>query len=322
MKNTKTLTTAAILIALAVVINLVLYVLPIFQFALFLVGVPIVILGYKTNIKVQLLASLALVLLTAMLDPAYTLIIALIVLPLSILQGYCFNQKKKASENIFMSGLAMVFGFLGFLYLVNILFNVDMMSELAIMLDQSMIDVRSFYEQINTFSTQELDDMFALISEYKTYIMMMMPALIIMSSFISSLLSFLLSRKILIRMGQPIEKSYFKDFRIQGQGRMVLMVVLGVVTLISIVDKSNMEYYALNFMSVFTMMMQINGLAFIWYLSEKHPNRKSMRTIIVIMIVLSSILGPIAVIMRFVLGLLGFTDLYMNYRKKIEAREQ
>jgi len=322
MKNTKTLTTAAILIAIAVIISLILYILPIFQFAMFLVGVPIVVLGYKTDIKVQLLASLGLILLSAMLDPAYTMTIGFIVLPLSVLQGHFMHKNKNASETIFVSGLGMVFGFIAFLYSLNMLFNIDIMGEMTTMFDQSIVQVRSFYETMNTLSTAELNEMFAVLTEYKSYMVMMMPAMIILSSFISSTCSFLVSRKILMRMGEPIKKTYFKDFRIQAQGRMVLMIVLGVVTIVSIIDKSSMAYYVLNFMSVFTLIMQINGLAFIWYLSEKHPNKKSMRVIIVIMVLLSSILGAIAMIMRFVLGLLGFTDMYMNYRNKIETRKK
>lgn len=322
MKNTKTLTTAAILIAIAVIISIILYLLPIFQFALFLVGVPIVVLGYKTDIKVQLLASFSLLLMTSLLDPAYAMTIGFIVVPSSVLQGHFMRNNKNTSEIIFISGLGMIVGFIAFLYSINILFNMDIMSEMTTMFDQSIVQVRSYYETMNTLNTTELNEMFSVLTEYKSYMILMMPAMIILSSFISSSFSYLISRKILMRMGEPIQKTYFKDFRIQGQGRTVLMVVLGVVTLVSIIDQSSMTYYVLNFMSVFTLIMQINGLAFVWYLSEKHPNKKSMRVIIVLMVVLSSVLGAIAMIMRFVLGLLGFTDMYMHYRKKIETRKK
>lgn len=322
MKNTKTLTTAAIMVALAVTLGIILYILPFFQFALFIIGVPIVILGFKTDIKVQLLASLAVLLIMMMFDPTYALMIGFVVLPLSILQGYCLHKNKKTSETIFISGLGMVFGFIAFLYSLNMVFNIDILNEMTVMFDQSIVQVRSFYETMNTFSKAELNEIFATISEYKTYIIMMMPATIILASYLTAILSFMVSRKILLRMGESVDKRYFKDFRIQGQGRMVLMVVLGVVTLMSIVDKSNMEYYILNFMSVFTLILQINGLAFVWYLSEKHPNRKSMRTVIIIILLLSSFLGAIALIIRFMLGILGFADLYVDFRKKIESREQ
>ena len=321
MNNTKKIVTSALMVALAVVISLIIYFIPFFQFAIFIVGIPIVVLGKVSDIKMQLMASAVMIAILLMVDPSYAVTIATLVLPLAIIQGYCFHKNLRNSQNILYSTLAMVFGFFGFLYGLEILFGIEFIEEIVLMTNTMVADAKVVYSSLNIFSEEELLMYFSMIEESVEVMKLLFPSLLITYSFLNSVVSFGVSKKIMKRMAIPFKKSYFKDFRIMENTRLIIMVVLGIVTLVSIFDQGSMMYYASNFVSIFYMILHINGMAFLWYLFEKQPNKTAYKIVSVIAYFISPILGPLNII-RFGLGLVGFVDMYADFRKRIQERDQ
>lgn len=321
MNNTKKITTSAVMAALVVVLSLVMYFLPIFQLVIFIVGIPIVIIGKVSDLKMQLLASAVAVIILAFVDPSYAMLIATLVLVMAVVQGYCFNRELKNSQNILFSTLAMVFGFLGFIYSLNFFFQIDFILEISQMMDMMIADAKVVYSNLNIIPEEDLVTYFQLFEQSKQLMLLVLPSLLIISSFVQSILSFALSKTIMSRMKISFEKTSFKDFRIEKNGRLVIMIVLGIVTLGALLDRGNTEYYIMNFVNVFDKLLHINGMAFIWYLFEKKPNKTALKILSVIVYFVSPILGPLDII-RLGLGIIGFVDMYANFRKRIEARNQ
>lgn len=315
--NTKEITSAALMVALSIILALIMYMIPILQGFVFLVGLPIVVLGVKFNLKVQFLASLALGMLMSILDPFYGLSIVLMVTPMSILQGFLIKKQKKNSQVILLGTLASIFGFISMLYLVQVFFQMDLINELTTMFDTSIGDLRGFYESTNLIAKDDLEEVFSMMAQMKEVMLILIPSAIGIYGFLMSVGSFVLSRVILNRMKLQVSNTLFKDFRIDKNARNTLMIVLLVIIAASYIDESNMTYYILNTMSIFMVMMQINGLAYVWYLTEKHPNRRMMRIMIVILFLVSPIFGGIIeIIVRYGLGAIGFLDMYVNFRQR------
>ncbi|MCH4891066.1 DUF2232 domain-containing protein [Acidaminobacter sp. JC074] len=320
MNNTKKIVTSAVMVALAVVLSLILYFLPFFQFAIFIVGIPIVVLGKVSDIKMQLMASAVVIGILMLIDPTYAATVATLVLPLAIVQGYCFHKNQRNSQNILYSSLAMVFGFLGFLYSLKFFFGVDFIEEIIVMTDRMIADAKVVYSSLNVFSEEELIMYFSMMEESIEVMKLLFPSILITYSLVNTVVSFGVSKKIMKRMSIPFEKTYFKDFRIRENARLIIMVVLGIITLVSIFDNGSMMYYASNFMSIFYIILHINGMAFVWYLFEKQPNKTAYKVVSIVVYFISPILGPLNII-RFGLGLVGFADMYADFRKRIEDRD-
>lgn len=321
MNNTKKIVTSSIMVALAVVLSLILYFLPFFQFAIFLIGIPIVILGKVSDIKMQLMASAVIIGILMLFDPSYAVTVATLALPLAIIQGFCYHKELRNSQNILYSTLAMVFGFIGFLYSLKLFFGIDFISEVVVMMETMIAEAKVTYSSLNMFTEEELMMYYSAMDESVDVMKMLFPSMLIIYSLLNSYVSFWVSKKIMMRMDIHIPKSYFKDFRIQKNTRLIIMIVLGIVTLVSIFDKSNTMYYASNFMSIFYIILHINGMAFIWFLFEKQPNKTAYKVLSIVAYFISPILGPLNII-RFGLGLVGFADMYVDFRTRIQERNK
>ncbi len=320
MNSTKTMTTSAIMVALAVVFSLILYLLPFFQFALFLIGIPIIMIGKVADLKMQLVASAAVLLVLGFIDPTFALLVGCIVLPLSIAQGYMLKKDYATSQTIAISSLFMVFGFLGFLYGLDLIFKIDFMSELQLMIDTTVDQTKAVYSTTD-MSQSDLATLYAVLEQTRLMVVMLLPSMVFLYSLFTSIVSFTLSKKILERMNIQIKKSYFKDFRIKKQGRLIIMIVLTMIVLMTFMDKGNETFYVSNFMSIFSLILQINALAFIWYLLEKHPKKKGMRVGVMILYFIAPLIPGLNLI-RYILSILGFADLYIDFRLKLESRSE
>lgn len=318
MDNTKKMTTSAIMAALAVGLSLMIYFLPMFQFAIFIVGIPIVMLGKVTDIKMQLMASAVVILILSLLNPGYAASIALLVLITAVVQGYCFKKNMPNSQIILYGTLGMVFGFLTFVYGLNYFFQIDIVMEMTTMMDRVVEEVKAFYMNANLISEQELVIYFQALDKAKELVLMGFPSIVILSGFIHSVGSYVFSRIIMKRMKMPLRKSHFKDFRIEKNGRFIIMIVLGIVTIAALVDKANTDYYILNFVNVFDKLLHMNGMAFIWFLFDRKRNKTGYKILSVVIYMVSPILGPLDII-RLGLGIIGFTDMYVDFRKRIKT---
>lgn len=320
MNSSKSMTTSAILVALAVVFSLALYFIPFIQFALFIIGLPIIVIGKVSGIKMQVLGSIAIILILLFFDPIYAMIVGLVVLPLSLVQGYLLKKEFKSSYVICIGAVVMVFGFLGVLYGLNFIFDIDFMADLELTVDTTIDQMRLLYSNVG-LEKAELQTMYAVLEQTRIAVVLLLPSMLILYAMITSVLSFVLSKHVLKRLGYPIKSALFRDFRIDKQGRLILMIVLGMIILMTFVDPANATFYVSNFMSIFGLILQINALAFIWFLLEKHPKKQSMKVGIIILFILGPII-PGLIIIRYILSMLGFADLYVDFRAKINSKSE
>jgi uncharacterized protein YybS (DUF2232 family) len=316
MENTKRLTTTAMMVALSVTLALALYFLPLIQGLIFLVSIPLTLVGIKYNYKYQGLAFIALFLILLMIDPIYAFSTLFIILPLSFAQSYGINHKKEHSFIIVLSSLGIFFGLISLLWLVQIIFDINVIKELMTTFDVVLEEMKSIYIEGGILNPEEQTLYLDSIEQVKNTFKIMMPSFLMMYSFINGLLAFMVTKAVMKPMNMKIEKSYFKDFRINKEKRNIILIILVVVTLGAILDNSNGEVYLLNFSSILTLIFQINALAFIWFKTEKHSNRKALRILIVIAFIVSGFIGVIGSFLRYGLAILGFLDMYFDFRNR------
>lgn len=316
--NTKSITTAALMVALSILISYIMYLLPFFQGFMFLIGLPIVVLGVKYDLKIQLLAALALGLLMAIIDPLYSVMIVTLICPMGILQGVLIKKKFKPSQIIFFGAIAFIFGLLIMLYLLQLVFDTSLINELKLSFDIAIEEMKVLYDNANFMSEEDMNQLFVMFEQSKDLVVILLPTVFAFYGLVSSIGSFILSRIILKKLRMPVALTKFKDFRIDKNARNTMMIVLIVVTIASYIDKLNSTFYILNAMMVLILVLQINGLSLLWYLTEKHPNRKAMRISIIILFVISPLFGGIIeIIVRYGISAIGFIDMYFDFRTRL-----
>lgn len=317
MEKTKQLTMTSLMVALSVVLSLIIYFLPILQGLMFMISVPLMYIGIHYNIRIHSLGTLAFLLIIMMLDPLYALMILCFVVPLSLIQGFLIKHKKKTSEIIFIGAVGSIFGLIGYVYLTDLIFNINMIELLKEMMDEATAQVGSIYEKVGIEST-ETSDYLSMLEQMKTYFIMLMPALAAYFALISSALSYFFANIIFKRFKVEMPKGQFKDFRIDQHKRFYLVVIMVVVTAAAFIDKGNTNFYASNFMSILFILLQINGLALVWYVTDQHPNKKALRIITIILYIVAPVISLLDLVVRYGLVGVGFFDMYADFRQKIK----
>lgn len=320
MENTKRLTTTAMMVALSTTLALALYFLPLIQGLIFLVSIPMTLVGIKYKYKYQGLGFLALIFILLMLDPIYAISTLFMILPLSFAQSYGIIHKKEHSFIIVLTTLGIFFGLITLLWLVQMIFDLNIIRELMATMDLVLEDMKAMYLENGILNAEEEILYLESLEQVTDTFKIMMPSFLLMYSFVNALLAFVVTKALMKPMGMKIKKSYFKDFRINKEKRNMILVVLIVVTLGGILDQSNGEVYLLNFSSILTLIFQINGLALIWFKTENHSNKKALRILTLVAFMVTGFLGGIGSIFRYGLAILGFLDMYFDFRSRGQAK--
>lgn len=322
MEKTRQLTTTALMVALSVVLSLIIYFLPILQMLMFVSSVPLMYIGIKYNIKIQSLGALAFFLIMMLIDPLYAVMLLGIVVPLSLIQGYLIKKNKSTSQVIFLGALGTLLGMIVYVYIMDMIFQINLLELFKEMMDELLVMVRQVYDDMGTLDSPQIQDYLAVLEEFKSYFSMIIPSLLVYFSLMASVLSFVFARTIFKRFKIRIPMNKFKDFRIDEDKRFYLVIIMIVVTIASIIDKGNMSYYAFNFISILILLLQISGLALIWFVTENHPNRKALRVITIIMFIVSPAISLLELLVRYGLAAVGFFDMYVDFRKRINNNQK
>jgi hypothetical protein len=322
MDQTRKLMTTAMLITIASVLSLLLYIVPILQVGLFVVAIPMTLVGIKYDWQYQLLALLALLFILLTIEPLYAIYVISLIGPLAVAQGYMLHRKKNDSEVIFFGALAVAFGLLILLYVSNIFMDMNMMEEMKKFIVEVTDQMKTFYSQTEVLETADLQSYLDNLDHMKDAIILLMPAILMFYGLYTSILCFITTKAVFKRIGIPMKKHYFKDFRIDRDKRFYLMLIMGIVTAAAFIDRLNMDYYIMNCMTVLFLVLQINGFALVWFLTDKHPNKKALRIILVILYLVSPMIAIAELFARFGLAIVGFVDMYIDIRLKISQKKQ
>lgn len=322
MHKTKQITATALLVVIAAVVALILYLIPFLQGIIFVVGIPLIMIGVKYDIKYHLLGLLVLTILLATFDPIYSVMILLLIGPMSLLQGYVLKHKQAHSTAIITGAVGFVFGLLALLFIAKSLFAVDFIHDIEVYSDSMINEMEEVYSSSELIPEEDLDDLMMYFGNFKQTIMMLMPSFIALFGLISSALSMGFSKIIFKRVGISLEKRYFKDFRIDKEKRLYLLIIIGIVLVAAMLDSVNMDYYVINCTSILFLVFQINGAALIWYLTDQHPNKTALRVIFILLYIASPVLPIAEMIVRYGLALVGFADMYGDFRTRITKKQQ
>ncbi len=319
--RTKDLTLAGILTGLSVVIALSMFAFPLLQLLMPLVSIPIIIIGVKLNLKLQLLSVLALTSLLMIMDPIYAVQITLSASALAVIQGYLLKQKSAISKVIFYGACGHFLGQLGYFYIINFALDINVIEELKVMINMTFEEVMVVMKTTTNFSETEINDGLLSFAQTKDRMLLLIPSMLVIVSFISSTVTYLFAHLIFSRIQLPISKGKFENFRIGMTGKLIMTTTFVVVTLVGLLDPVNNEIYISNYLTIIMMILQVNGLALLWYTSKNKANKSFLRISTLLLFIFSPIAGGfIELIVKLGFAFLGLVDIFYDFRKKYEEK--
>lgn len=312
--NTKAVVEAGLMCALVVVIFLMNMYLPIFgAIGLFILPIPITILYLRHDFKLALTSVVVSTILTSMMSSVISAISSAALYGISALVvGYCIKNHKGATRTIIYSSIAMLIGtVVDFALMIYVTYNSSLTSilqEYIDMMKESMDMVSGFYQSMGVDMAS--NPMMEVINKITPdALMMMVPAILIISSLVQAFINYAITRKILKRFKYEVPKlrpfnQWYVDNRI-GAGILIALMLTNIL--------GNYIPGAVNIVVtlayILQMMCMTLGIAVVynWFVKRGSAN-KLILTMLILFVFINPLLSRIAYF-------LGLADLIVDFRK-------
>ncbi|HLQ96456.1 MAG TPA: YybS family protein [Pseudogracilibacillus sp.] len=313
MNQSKKITEGAMLTAVYIILLLIIVFVPIIQIiGIFLLPVPFIMYtskhGFTAGILMLIIASiLAMILAT------------LVTLPLTLLAGIGgiavgsgMYSEKNAYETWAQGTLGHIAGFVVVLFLIQVVFQINLFQELDTALNESMDTIRSIIGQVNI--TDDVEKPLELVEEQMQLMKEMVPVGIAILSIIMAFIGQWLTYKIINR----VERKQFAfpafknlDFPIAVIWIFFLAIILSIMDL----DPDGILFtVVLNIEALCVFLLVIQGFSFIFF----YMDLKKIHQAVPITIVILSLFLPF--IFMFIVRIIGIIDL--GFRLKQRLRQQ
>lgn len=301
-KNKKPLVEAGLIAAITSFFIIGTLYIPMLSMALIMLPVPFILLSVRHGTRYTIFSLIITSLLIGFLTGVfYTVFIFVISTPIALIMGYSIKKKKKPYEVVGWGTAATVFSTFFIIQLISTISGINIIKELSTILQEIVS------QQVDMLTSLDI----GLIDVKKTldYLMMLLPALIIVQSMVGAFINYYLTSVIINRFKLvDYQLGDFSDFKLPGNivfGSFIIFI-LSVMT--SYIDGIDHNTLIANITVIFVMIFFLQGISFIAYLLKKSKTPKIIRITSVVLIVL------ITPLMTLV-SLLGLFDSILNLRR-------
>lgn len=310
--KTSSITESAMITGILVILA---YLSNFFSLVMFFYPTPAIILAKRKGLKYAALSLMASGILVSMLLGIQTGMIFLILYtPLAIALAYGVCRDEDANKTILYGSAAYMVSFVVLILIMNAVMGINFVQQMTEMYDESINIMKEMVSNMpagtNTAGTEEMLKTFDQMGTTMNYIITnVFPAILIVASVITSYINYLVASKFARRFSISIRQheglSYFsfpKTFMAAMAGLLILSFVLNLF-------KINVNLIQVNlFMIVFAAMF-FQGFAVLKFFLMRSGINKTLRTIILAMVLLLS--GGFAQM----LAVVGLVDLAIDLRK-------
>lgn len=268
--------------------------------------VPFTIYAARHDWKKSVLVVIASGLLTIFIGALPSIFSALFAGMIGVVMGILYRQKRSAFQ-VFIGGtLASLVFLLGSLVVSYYFLNINPVTTVQEMMNESIEMSRSIMEQIGPTDDEQVE----MLSNLVAMIGKMVPMLLILGSAQFAIINHWFSRKVLHRLGTAVPA--FPPFREWRWPKSIMYYYLAVLVASMVVGAQGGDFWEtiiINIKPILDIMMIIQGLSFLFFFSY---NKGWGKGIPILAVVLVFIFPPFP----FILVLLGILDLGMDLRKQ------
>ncbi|SDL14637.1 YybS family protein [Natronincola ferrireducens] len=276
--------------------------IPALSILLMLLPVPFIILSVRHGTRYTILSFIIVSLLIGFLTGIlYTAFVFIVFGPISVVMGYYTKRKKQPYEVIGLGTAASVLSIFFILQLISIISGIHIIDEIALMITAALD------HQVEMLKTVNLDPVD--VKEALNYMMMILPALIIIQSMIGTFINYYLATLAINRFKLMDQRlSEFSDFKLPNN------IVLGsfIIFVLSLSTRyiEGIQHISLiaNVTIIFSVLFFLQGITFIGYLLKRTKLPKAIRFIILALLILVSPLMTLV-------SLLGLLDTVIDLRR-------
>lgn len=314
--DTKQILEVGLMTALTIIFMFIVNYIPIFDLlASVILPLPIIILYIRHDLKIALLSILlSLILMALFFNPLSAITSVILISLLGLTMGYCIKNKKGVIKTIIYQGIASAVGtILKIVFMMKLILktNLDNFISKSIIepFKESLELTKGLYGGMGV--DVESNPMYQLIQNIDVkYILMCVPAILIISSMVTAYINYVVTKAVLKRMGYKFESMrpfayWYLDNRI---GAAFIIIVCAGVILNSLSMEAG-RYLLTSGIMILQIALLIDGLAVITFIVQNiFKGKKNFIWLIVLLVLFIQPLLVFAV-------MLGLTDMIMDIRK-------
>jgi uncharacterized protein YybS (DUF2232 family) len=312
--DVRKLTEGAILLAAFAALLLVNVYVPILAVIVNLVlPLPFLIFAAKNNLKLILAFFVAALFISFIAGSFLGAGLMLISGSAGVVIGYLLQKGKSRTFILIASSLTFMAG-LVISYVVTVAFiKVDIIHELTVMLNES---VKSSAEMLKAMGKE---DQVKLLKERNALmlkqIVTLAPSALIFASIFASFMTQWVCFPIAKRFGVKVQPwGHFRNLVLPKSLLWYYLIALGAMLLFHPQEGTYIYSVLINARYILETFIMIQGLALLFYIFHQKSVAKGLAVLVVIL----SFMIPIV---RYIIMLLGITDLGFNFRKQFEKKE-
>lgn len=301
-QHRKGLTEAAMIATLSVIFVLVIFYLPVLSLLLGLVPVPFLVLAVRRGTRYAffslIMTSLVIGMLTGVL---YGFFVLVLFAPMSLAMGWWIRHRKEPHEVIFIGGASAALAVFVLLQGLAVISGINLVDEMGVMFAEVI------HQQAEAL--QGMNFQMAALEEMIRYLLMVMPALIMMQALFGSFINYYLAMAVIRRLmpsDEPLPE--FSRFRLPGHvvsGSFLLLALSWMTRFVDRVDHASLLANVTLLIMVVFFMQGISLMSF-WIKGTRVP--RWLRIVILMALVLIS---PMITLIAF----LGILDVLADFRK-------
>ncbi|MFP5116281.1 YybS family protein [Bacillaceae bacterium C204] len=314
MKDVRKLTEGAILLAAFAALLLITIYVPIVGAIVNLVlPLPFIIFSYKNSLKLIAAFVLAAIFISFIAGSLMGLGIMLIYGSAGVVIGYLLQKGKSRTFILIASSLTIMAG-LVIMYAVVVAFmKIDIIHELTVALNES---VKSSEEMLKAMGREDqierLKERNALILKQ---IVTLAPSALIMASIMLTFIIQWLCFPIAKRFGVNVQPwGHFRNLALPKSLLWYYLISLGAMLLFHPQEGTYIYSVLINARSILETFILLQGVSLLFYLFHQKSVAKGLGVFVVIL----TFMIPLV---RYIIMLLGITDLGFNFRKQFEKKE-
>ncbi|PFP14774.1 hypothetical protein COJ96_28130 [Bacillus sp. AFS073361] len=314
MKDVRKLTEGAILLAAFAALLLISIYVPVVGAIVNLVlPLPFIIFAFKNNLKLIAAFVAAAIFISFIAGSLMGLGFMLIYGLAGVLIGYLLQKGKSRTFILIASSLTILVGLISMYAVVVSFMKIDIIHELTVVINESVKNSEEMLKAMGRESEiAQLKEKNALMLKQ---ISLLLPSALIFSSIMFTFIIQWVCFPIAKRFGVNVQPwGHFRNLALPKSLLWYYLIALGAMLLFHPEEGTYIYSVLINARSVLETFILLQGVALLFFLFHQRSIAKGLGVFVVIL----TFMIPLV---RYIIMLLGITDLGFNFRKQFEKKE-
>ena len=271
--------------------------------------IPFIILGVRHKTKYNIYSILASSILIGILTDIFTgLLIFLVFGLISIIITYMINKKHRSQDILIGGAIATIVAILISIAIIGYITGISFLSQINATLSESMKLQLEILREMD-LSTYELTLFKDFLTVTTDYMIILIPATIVISSVFVVYMNYWMSTAILSRLGhKTVEIPKFMHFRLPSNAIMGSAVIIVAAILFRSMKLFYYETIFINAVVLISFVFFMQGLSVVVFLMNRKKMHKIVKAILIFLIIVNM---PLSIMV----SIIGLLDVVLDFRK-------